>query len=120
MNFELAQRETQAELRNLRRSIEAMSSTVATGLEALQQADSDLAAAVTANTAATQAALTDIKSLVSQLAASQGASEDPQVQAIATDIETKVAAIQASTAALTAAVTPATPAAPAAPAPAAL
>ena len=36
-NWELSNRETQAELRNLRRSIENMSSTVGAGLAALQQ-----------------------------------------------------------------------------------
>ncbi len=83
-----------------------MSSTVGAGLQALQQADTDLAAAVTANTTATQAVLAEIKTLTDELSNS----EDPAVQTAAADIETKITALQASTAALNAAVTPATPA----------
>ena len=83
-----------------------MSTTTGAGLTALQQADTDLAAAVTANTAATQAVLTEIQTLTAELASN----EDPAVQTIATDIESKITALQASTASLTAAVAPANPA----------
>ena len=102
MNWEISNRITQAELRELRRSIEIMSSTVNAGLAALQQADNDLAAAVTANADATQNVLAEIKTMVAQLANN----EDPAVQTIASDIETKIATLQASTAALTAVVAP--------------
>jgi hypothetical protein len=97
-------RRTQAELRNLKRSIDIMSTTVNAGLAALQQADSDLAVAVTANTTATQAALADIQTLLTEL----GTNEDPAVQSLAADIETKITALQASTSALSAAVAPPT------------
>ena len=96
-------------IERLERKIETMSTNVNAGLAALQQADTDLAAAVTANTAETQAALTDIQELTAELASN----EDPAVQNIAADIETKISALQASTAALTAAVTPPTPPTPA-------
>jgi phage shock protein A len=87
-----------------------MSITVGAGLAALQQADSDLAAAVTQNTADTQAVLANIQELNAQLANN----EDPAVQTIAADLETKIAALQASNTALAAVVAP-----PAAPTPAA-
>ena len=100
------------EIGDLKRIIHHMSTTTLAGLAALQQADTDLAAAVTANTAATQEVLTDIQTLTTELANN----EDPAVQQVATDIAAKVTALQANTAALVAAVTPATPAAPEPPA----
>jgi chromosome segregation ATPase len=93
-------------IEKLEKEIHQMSSTVNAGLAALQQADSDLAAAVTANTTATQEALADIQTLTAELASN----EDLAVQTIAADLESKISALQASTAALAAAVTP--PAAP--------
>ena len=93
-NWEQSNRETQEELRKLRRSvenldrrIEKMSSTFNTGLASLQQADSDLAAAVTA-------AVADIATLSAQLTAVN--SEDPEVAKIAADLETKVTALNAA------------------------
>ena len=64
-----------------------MSSTFNTGLASLQQADSDLAAAVTA-------AVADIATLSAQLTAVN--SEDPEVAKIAADLETKVTALNAA------------------------
>jgi hypothetical protein len=101
MNFELANLQTQAALRELTRSVQAMG----TGLTALQQADSDLAAAITANTTATQAVLAEIKTLVGELAES----EDPAVVTVAADLETKIGTLQTNTAALAAAVAPPAP-----------
>jgi hypothetical protein len=95
---------TRSDLKELKSSIDIMSSTVNAVLVALQQADSDLAAAVTANTTATQGALADIATLVGELASN----EDPAVQSLAADIETKITALQASTSALSAAVAPPT------------
>jgi DNA anti-recombination protein RmuC len=100
------------EIEDLKRIIRHMATNTQAGLAALQQADTDLAAAVTANTAASQAVLTDIQTLTAELANN----EDPAVQQLATDIAAKVAALQANTDALTAAVTPAAP--PPAPTPA--
>lgn len=84
---------------------------MADGLTALQQADTDLAQAITDNTTAVQAAVTDIENLSAQLSGLN--TEDPAVAAIAADLETKVAALKASTTALNNAVTPPAPPAPA-------
>lgn len=92
------------EIQNLRRDIHILMSTVPSGLAALQQADSDLAAAITANTTETTAIVAAVAALSAQLSALTN--EDPQVQTIAADLETKVAALQANTSALTAAIAP--------------
>ncbi len=105
---------------SVKREIRNMSSNVGAGLAALQQVDSSLADAVTANTAATtantaasQAIIKDLQDLQTQLASN----EDPAVQAIATDMAAKLdalkantVAVQASTDALSAAVAPPAPA----------
>ena len=96
-------RETQEELKKLRRSIENLMSSTQSGLAALQQADTDLAAAITENTAATQQAVTEIQTLISE------AGEDATVGSIAADLEAKLATIKANSAALAGAV-PAPPA----------
>ena len=103
-------------IERLEGKIHHMSTTVNAGLAALQQADSDLTAAITAITAATdaitaatQASLSDISDLVAKL----GASEDPEVQTIASDLEVKISVLEANTAALTAVVTPSPAATPA-------
>ena len=104
-------RETQEELKKLRRSIEELMSSTASGLAKLQQADSDLADAITANTTATNAAVEEIQTLIAQ------AGEDATVSSIADDIEAKLATIKANSAALASAVpAPASPATPATPA----
>lgn len=95
------------QIQHLRKDIHTLMATTASGLAALQQADADLATAVAANTAANTAILADVATLISQLNSS---TEDASVLTIAADLETKVATLQANTAALTAAVTPATPA----------
>ena len=97
-------RETQEELKKLRRSIENLMSSTQSGLAALQQADTDLAAAITENTAATQQAVTEIQTLISE------AGEDATVGSIAADLEAKLATIKSNSAALAGAV-PAPPAA---------
>ena len=63
----------------------------------------DLAAAITENTAATQQAVTEIQTLISE------AGEDATVGSIAADLEAKLATIKANSAALAGAV-PAPPA----------
>lgn len=93
-------------LGEIERKIDTMASSTGTGLSALQQADTDLAAAITANTTATQEAVADIQTLLSE------AGEDATVASIAADIEAKLATINANSAALAGAV-PAPPAAPA-------
>ena len=100
-------REIRQAIQSLERTIDIMSTNVNAGLAALQQADADLAFAITANTASTTQLVADVATLSSQLSAIN--SEDPAVQTIAADLETKVAALQANTAALTAAVKPPTP-----------
>lgn len=97
-------RETQEELRNLRRSIEKLMSTTQSGLAALQQADTDLAQAITDNTTATQTAVEEIQTLIAE------AGEDATVGSIAADLEAKLALIKANSAALAGAV-PAPPSA---------
>lgn len=66
-----------------------MSTSTGAGLNALTQAVSDLTTAVNTNTADSIAATAEITSLLSQLSNS----EDPQVQALATQIEAQVAVI---------------------------
>lgn len=90
----------------LKGEIKAMASSTGTGLANLQQADADLAAAITDNTTATQTAVEEIQTLISE------AGEDATVASIAADLETKLSIIKANSAALAGAV-PATPATPA-------
>jgi len=103
-------RQVMQRLDEIERKIDAMASTVNAGLAALQQADSDLAAAIAANTAEVNAAVADIQSLSQQLStATSGEDSEPAVASIAADLETKVAALSAATTALTASVTPTPP-----------
>ena len=95
-------------LGEIERKIDTMASNTGTGLSALQQADTDLAQAITDNTTATQEAVADIQTLLSE------AGEDATVGSIAADIEAKLALINTNSAALASAV----PAPPATPAPA--
>ncbi len=76
-----------AAIHQLERKIDHMASSTQAGLAALQQADSDLAAAVTA-------AVADIASISAQLTNLE--SEDPQVASIAADLEAKVTALNAA------------------------
>jgi hypothetical protein len=103
------------------KELREMSTTNATGLAALLQADADLETAITALTTDIIALTTeqtvivaDITSLQAQLAAVPTGDPDGQIASIAADLETKVAALNANsatitstTAALTAAITPA-------------
>jgi hypothetical protein len=95
--------------RQLHQLKEVIMSTVGAGLAALQQADQDLAAAITANTAEVAEAVSDIQSLAAQLSAATQGDSDSTVGQIAADLETKVAALSAATTALTSAVSPAPP-----------
>ena len=61
MNWELDMRLTRADLKELKSSIDIMSSTVNAVLVALQQADSDLAAAVAPPTTGATAASAEVK-----------------------------------------------------------
>ena len=97
-------------VRRLEEKIDHMSTTTATGLAALAQADTDLAAAVATNTSAEAAIVAEIAALQQQLAAVPTGDPDGQVASIAADLETKIAALQQNTAAMQAAVAP--PAAP--------
>lgn len=96
---------TVAEIERLKGEIKRMSSTVGAGLAALTLVDAALAKAVSDNSTAQQAVLTELQQLVTQ--ASQN--EDPQVQSLAADMQAKVDALTANTAALQAAVPPPAP-----------
>ena len=92
--------------------LENIMSTVLAGLAQLQQAATEEAAALAANTAATQAVVkavsddtTQIANLTAQLAALN--TEDPQVAALAAQFTAAAQSLQANTANLTTAVTPA-------------
>ena len=87
-------------IERLEEKIDKMASSTGAGLQALQQADADLTAAITDNTNATQEAIADIETLLSE------AGEDATVASVAADISTKLQAIKANTAALVAAVAP--------------
>jgi uncharacterized phage infection (PIP) family protein YhgE len=75
------------------KEIRTMSTSTQAGLGALQNAVSSLSSAVSEEATAVQDAVTEIKSQLDQLANS----EDSQVQAIADQIQTQVAAIHQST-----------------------
>ncbi|MGA7885271.1 MAG: hypothetical protein WCA44_05965 [Acidobacteriaceae bacterium] len=111
----MSTREIIEKIDQLREELRSAMSTVNQGLANLQQADSDLAAAITANTTAVNEAVADIQSLSSKLSAAAG-DPDSTVGQIAADLETKVAALSSATSALTAAVTPPAAVAPGTPA----
>ena len=91
----------------LERKIDSMAAGTQAGLASLTQAQTDLAAAVTANTAAEQALVQELASLQQQLANVPQGDPDGQVASIAADMETKIAALQKNTADMQAALTPA-------------
>lgn len=99
-------------IEDLKRKIHTMGTTVNAGLAALQQAQTDTAAAVTANTAAVNQIVTAYADQAKQIATLQGQvsalnTEDPEVQALAAGLETLAQTTAANTAALTAALPPA-------------
>ena len=93
-------------------TIERKIDLMATGIVNLTQDDTDLAAAVKANTDAEAAIVAELSALQQQLANVPAGDPDNQVASIAADMETKIAVLNANTAAMTAAITPATPATP--------
>lgn len=99
--FELHNKHTELLNRILGKVDELQRSIMATntGLTALQQA-------VTDETSAVAAAVAEIQSLATQLAGLTANSEDPAVAALAAQLETQVAALNAAVAAATAPAAP--------------
>jgi len=117
-------RQIMEKLAEIQKEIHAMATNTQAGLDALNQAESDLATDVAAETgadnqiiAALQAEQAQIAALQQQVAALN--TEDPAVAAVAAQLETLAGTSKANAAAVAAALAPpATPAPPASSAPA--
>jgi len=104
------------EISLLRKDIQNLMSTTASGLASLQAISTTLVADETANATAVQAILANqvalngqITALSAQLTAATAGDPDSAVATVAADLAKVSASLEANTAALTAAVTPAAP-----------